>query len=234
MPHLRRLLTLTALVLFLGVTLAQAGLPSRLQRKVDASAGVLRELATGPEVRIPQGILAQAECLVVMPQVTKGALLLGGRFGKGLAACRLPDRSWGPPLFVEMGGVSYGLQAGVEVLDLVLVVRKREGIESLLKDNLKLGAEASVAAGPQGANVSAQTDAAFKATILSYARSSGAFIGLSLDGAVLRRNGRDNERLYGSEVASRAVLLPAPGKALKVPAAARPFQEALIKYAPAQ
>lgn len=231
MPLFRRLLVMAVVSLILCGSFAQAGLPSRLQRKADESAKVLQELATGQDTRIPQGILSQAECLVVMPQVTKGALFLGGRFGKGMAACRLKDRSWGPPLFVEMGGVSYGLQAGVEVLDLVLVVRNREGIESLLRDNLKLGAEASVAAGPQGANAAAQTDVAFKATILSYARSSGAFIGLSLDGAVLRRNGRDNERLYGSEVSSRAVLLPEPGKALKVPQGAKSFHNALVQFA---
>jgi lipid-binding SYLF domain-containing protein len=166
-----------------------------------------------------------------VPDLTKGALGVGGRYGKGLVSCRTADGRWGPPAFVEIGGMSIGFQIGGEIIDLVLVVRNRDGIDYLLRDRFTLGADASVAAGPVGRTAAAATDIALQAGILAYSRTRGVFAGVALDGAVVKQDKSDNRFLYGRRVTAREILLP-DGAPLATPAEARAFIDALERLAP--
>lgn len=229
-----RLLTLLLLAFaVLWPRSAEARLSPKLERKVADSAALLGELVTMRDAEIPRDLLSDATCIVVIPDLTKGALGVGGRYGKGLASCRNEAGEWGAPAFIEVGGASIGFQIGGERIDLMLIVRGRESAKWLLRDKFTLGADASVAAGPYGRTAGAATDAALRAAILSYSRTRGAFAGVSIDGAVLKQDKSDNRRLYGRPVTARRVLLPDEGEALAIPQAARPFIDALHEHAPA-
>lgn len=207
-------------------------LPRKLERKIADSAKLVGELVAMRDAEIPRDLLSDATCIVAIPDLTKGAVGIGGRYGKGLASCRLEDGSWGPPAFVEIGGASIGFQIGGERIDLMLVVRGRDGAKWLLRDKFTLGADASVAAGPYGRTAGAATDAALRAAILSYSRSRGVFAGVALDGAVLKQDKTDNRKLYGQATTARRILLPEDGEsALEAPPAAAPFVESLERHA---
>lgn len=235
----RRLLSVLLAALFAiplsvvppSATAAQR-LPRKLERKIADSAQLVGELVTMRDAEIPRDLLADATCIVAIPDLTKGAVGVGGRYGKGLASCRRDDGSWGPPAFVEVGGASIGFQIGGERIDLLLVVRGRDGAKWLLRDKFTLGADASVAAGPYGRTAGAATDVALRAAILSYSRSRGAFAGVSLDGAVLKQDKTDNKKLYGQAASARRILLPeSADEALPIPPAAAPFVESLRRHA---
>ena len=206
-------------------------LPTRLQKKVVAAVRVLDELMTKRDSSIPTDLIDDAQCIAVLPSVGKGAFVVGGRYGKGLVSCRLGEKkSWSAPAFIQIGGASIGLQFGGEAIDLVLVVRNQEGLEHLLRNNVTLGADASVAAGPVGRTAGAATDAAMRASILSYSRSRGAFAGAALDGAVVKQDPDDNALLYGRRVEGSELLMP-KGTPVAVPAAVKPFIDALGRHA---
>src|SRR5947207_652233 len=151
-----------------------------------SAAAVLGEIMEAPDQSIPEGLLKKAYGIAVIPHVVKGAFGVGGRYGKGLVAQRNADGGWGTPLFIEIGGGSFGFQLGVEATDVIMVFTNRDGIMPLLKGKLKIGADASATAGPVGRKAEVGTDILLKSAIYSYSRSKGLFAGIALDGAVLQ------------------------------------------------
>ncbi|MEZ4653323.1 MAG: lipid-binding SYLF domain-containing protein [Candidatus Eisenbacteria bacterium] len=163
------------------------------QRAVMAG-DVINEMMTGEDQEIPEALLEKANGIAVIPHVVKGAFVVGGQFGKGIVTQRLADGTWSRPVFVDLGSVSYGFQAGVEATDVVLVFLERDGLNSLLDDALKLGANASVAAGPVGRSAEAGTNLTLDSAIYAYSRSKGVFAGIAVDGAVLSMDDSANQR----------------------------------------
>jgi lipid-binding SYLF domain-containing protein len=232
-PALSVLVASSLLVLALTPSPAAAELSDRKIRKIDDAARVLGEfMGRSRDREIPRELFRDAECVLVLPDVAKGAFGIGGRYGKGLATCRLEGEGWSPPAFFEIGGFSIGFQAGGEYVDLLLVVQDRRGINALLGSKVTLGADASVAAGPYGRTGQAATDGQLKATMLSWSRTRGLFAGVSLDGAVLKQDKSDNRALYGRKTSARKVLLPKEGELLPMPAATEPFMQAIRKHVP--
>jgi len=195
-----------------------------------AKAGsVLTEIMGIPEQGIPEDLMSRARAVAVIPHVVKGALGIGGQYGKGLVSQRTANGKWSAPAFIEIGGGSFGLQLGVEASDLVLVFTNDEGVKSLLKGKVKLGADASVAAGPVGRKANASTDVLLKSAIWSYSRSKGLFAGVSLDGSVIAMDDTANKDTYGKPVTGEDIL--AKG-AVTTNATGKPFVDALEKFSP--
>jgi lipid-binding SYLF domain-containing protein len=198
--------------------------------RAETAASVLSEIMQAPDRAVPEGLLEKAYGIAVIPHVVKGALGIGGRYGKGLVAQRNADGGWGTPLFVEIGGGSFGLQLGVEATDVIMVFTNREGIAPLLKGKLKIGADASATAGPVGRKAEVGTDILLKSAIYSYSRSKGLFAGIALDGAILQLDDDANENVYGKKtVAADISKAKVGGAALAV---VQPFLRALKVYAP--
>ena len=166
---------------------------------------VLKEMSAIPENSIPERLLAEAYAIAVVPDLTKAALVFGGRGGKGLISVRGADGAWSNPNYINVGGGSWGFQAGVQKSDLILVFTSKGGVDSIIKGKFTLGADAAVAAGPVGRNVQASTDENLKAEIYSYSRSKGLFAGVALDGTVIRIDRKANETVYG-DMASPASI----------------------------
>jgi lipid-binding SYLF domain-containing protein len=209
------------------------GVPSNLKdynERAQEAADVIKEAMGIPETGIPQELMSRARGIAVIPHMVKGAFGIGGRYGKGLVSQRLSNGRWSTPAFVEIGGGSFGLQLGVEATDLILVFTNDSGLDSLIKGKLKLGADASVAAGPVGRKAEVGTDVLLKSPIFAYSRSKGLFAGISLDGSVLSIDESANAKVYGKTVDARDVLLR--GK-IQPNAVVRPFVDALERYAPA-
>jgi lipid-binding SYLF domain-containing protein len=194
------------------------------------ATSVLTAMASGGDAVIPRDLLAQARAVAVFPGVTKAALIVGGRHGEGVVSARRADGFWSAPVFYEIGGGSFGLQVGGQVVDLVLLVMGQQGVESMLKSEFTLGGDASLAAGPNSLHEGVGTDGRFKAEIFSYAKSSGLFAGVSFEGSHMTPEGDLIRRVYGAKADSRDVLLT--GK-YTPPAAAAGFLAALRSYAPA-
>lgn len=186
------------------------------------AADVIHEMMTGEDQEIPEALLEKAQGIAVIPHVVKGAFVLGGQFGKGVVTQRI-DGAWSRPAVVDLGGVSYGFQAGVQATDLVLVFIERDGLDSLLDDGLKFGANASVAAGPVGRSAEASTNLTLDSAIYAYSRSKGVFAGIALDGAVLSLDDSANQKVYGADVDARALL----NETGDVPKELEPFMNAL-------
>jgi SH3 domain-containing YSC84-like protein 1 len=194
-----------------AVVLAQEEAPDH---RLQASADILRQITSAPD-RAPSGLLSRAKCVVVVPALKKGAVVVGGEYGRGFAVCR-HDESWGGPAAIKLSGGSVGAQIGVESTDVVLLVMNQKGMERLEKDKLTLGTDASVAAGPVGKTAAADTDLSMRAEILSYSHSRGVFAGLALDGTVLSRDDAEDRKLYGRDVSNAEIIrgeVPAPPSA---------------------
>src|SRR5258707_494317 len=174
-----------------------------------ANAGrVMSEILRIPD-NIPSDLLQKAECVIVLPSVLKFALGIGGSYGRGLMVCRGGDDfsgPWGAPSMIALEGGSFGLQLGGQATDFVLLVMNRRGAQGILSSKVKLGAEASAAAGPKGRNAAAATDVTLRAEILTYSRSRGLFAGVSLEGSTLRPDNGANRKLYKREVAVKEIL----------------------------
>jgi lipid-binding SYLF domain-containing protein len=173
------------------------------QKRVTDSAAVLETLVRAPDQEVPQHILERAEAIIVIPSLVKGGFIVGAQHGRGVMSVR--DREtgrWSAPGFVALTGGSIGWQIGVQSVDLVLLVMNREGIKDLLDNEFKLGANASVAAGPVGRQGEASTDASLTAQILAYSRTKGLFAGLSLEGASLRIDRDANKDFYGTSIST--------------------------------
>jgi SH3 domain-containing YSC84-like protein 1 len=199
--------------------------------RLGRAAEVLKEIMDAPDQALPRDLLDRSCCLVVIPTMVKGGLLIGGRYGKGVVACRkdLGSGEWGSPSMVTLGGGSFGLQIGGAAVDVVMLVMNPSGIDRLLKDKVTLGGDISVAAGPVGRAATAETDAEMTAKILTYSRSRGVFAGLELKGAALVQDRDGNRNLYGRGIEARELLLAGN---TPVPPAARQFIELLTKASP--
>ena len=175
-------------------------------KRLRESTDVVNEMMGMPDKGVPQGILDKAQCIVVIPGLKKGAIIVGGQFGRGFASCRKAGGAWGSPAAMRIEGGSVGLQLGGQSTDVILVVMNQRGMDRLLSDKFTIGADAAVAAGPVGRNAKAETDAMLHAEMLSYSRSRGAFAGLSLEGATLRPDHEENKKLYGRAITNREIL----------------------------
>ena len=180
---------------------------------------VLKEILDVPE-NIPQGLLDKADCVVVFPSVLKAAFIVGGSYGRGAMSCRRGEEfrgPWGAPTMMALEGGSFGFQIGGEATDFVLLVMNERGARGILASKVKLGGDASVAAGPVGRDTSADTDATLRAEILSYSRARGLFAGISLEGSTIRPDNGDNRHVYGKKIPAKEIVLS--GK-VRVPTAA--------------
>jgi lipid-binding SYLF domain-containing protein len=215
-----------ALIGFAAAAMSMAG-PAVAQQtekeseRLQNAATVLKEIFGMPD-SIPQDLLDKAECVIVFPSVKKVALGVGGSYGRGVIACRTGatyDGPWSAPAMFALEGASIGFQLGAQATDFILLVMNDRGAQSVLGSKVKLGADASAAAGPKGRNAAASTDIVMRAEILSYSRARGLFAGVSLEGSTLRSDGDANERLYGRKIDAReivkgAVAMPSDARAL--------------------
>jgi lipid-binding SYLF domain-containing protein len=177
----------------------------KLDDRLTAAQAVMNEVMATPDKGIPRGILAGAECVTVIPAYKKGAFVVGAQYGQGVATCRTPN-GWSAPVFVQLAGGSFGWQIGGQSTDLVLIAMNEHGLQDMLKNKFKLGADAAASAGPVGRNAQAGTDWKLNAEFLTYSRSKGLFAGLDLDGTVLSQNRDDTRTEYGSDIPFDSVL----------------------------
>jgi SH3 domain-containing YSC84-like protein 1 len=201
------------------------------QDRVKDSGDVLKEILNIPD-DIPQDLLDKAECVVILPSVKKAAFGIGASYGRGVMICRSGEHytgPWGPPALYALEGASIGFQIGAQGTDFVLLVMNPKGARSLLSSKVKLGADASAAAGPKGRTAEGATDIVMSAEILSYSRNKGLFAGVSLEGSTLRSDGSANEKLYGQKVSAKDIIRR--GK-VKSPACAEELISLLDKKSP--
>src|SRR5450755_4349760 len=190
----------------------------RMQRSV----AVLHAIMSTPDKGIPEEVLSNAKCILVVPDLIKGGFVFGGKHGRGVATCRTAE-GWSAPAFVSVGGGSWGLQIGVEDVDLVMLVMNDQGFQHLLSSKFELTGEGSVAAGPVGRHASAGTDWKMNTEMLTYSRSKGVFAGLTLEGAVVEQDNDSTHAIYGRDIGFRKILMGG----VPAPADAAPFMAAL-------
>jgi len=201
------------------------------QRRLETCGQVMHEVLNVPE-NIPQSVMDKAECVVVFPSVLKAAFGFGANYGRGAMICRSGEHfrgPWGAPAMMALEGGSAGLQIGGEATDLVLLVMNERGANAILSSKVKLGGDASVAAGPVGRDASATTDASMQAEILSYSRSRGAFAGISLEGTTLRPDDDATADVYGRKLTAREIVINGH---TAVPASGRHLVAVLEKHSP--
>ena len=196
----------------------------KVDDRLDASAETLADMMRAADNGIPQDLLDRAKCVVVIPGMKKAGFIFGAKYGRGFAVCRKEGGSgWSAPAAMRSEGGSFGFQIGISDTDVVLLVMNDGGMKHLLSDKFTLGGDAAVAAGPIGRAASAETDAMMHAEILSYSRSHGLFVGISLEGATLRPDEETNRELYGHDATNREILTGD----FKTPEVARRFEHAL-------
>ncbi len=220
---MRKLLTYLSCTLFVVTPLfadvAGAADESKDNDRLRNSGTVLKEILDVPD-DIPQSLLGKADCVVVFPSVLKAAFIVGGSYGRGAMSCRTGEDfsgPWGAPAMMALEGGSFGFQIGGQATDFVLLVMNESGARGILASKVKLGGDASVAAGPVGRDSSAETDATLRSEILSYSRARGLFAGVSLEGSTIRPDNGDNRRVYGKNVSAKEIVLS--GKVPVPPAA---------------
>jgi lipid-binding SYLF domain-containing protein len=222
---LKRLLILSTLAMLVTLTAMASDREDDVNRTHKA-AEVFKEIMNAPDQGIPNDLLNSAKCIAIIPGDVKFAFVFGGSYGRGIATCRT-EHGWSAPMFVAIDGGSVGYQIGGSSTDLVLLFMNDHALQSLLGDKFKLGADASVAAGPVGRNAAAGTDARLSAEILSYSRTKGIFAGVSLDGSVVQADKSGDKAMYGDDVDRHEILR---GK-VAVPESARPLLRELHEYA---
>jgi len=198
--------------------------------RAETAGRILKELTSAEDKTIPKELLENAEGIAVIPHVVKGAMGVGGRYGKGLVSSRMEDGSWSPPAYVHLGGASFGVQIGVQSTDLVLVFMDEKGLEQLMEDKIEFGATASATAGPVGRHVEAGVNITLDSGIYSYSHSKGLFAGIALEGAVLTLDSGANTDVYGEKVEPENIL---NGDGVEQAEATKPFRVALSKHIPA-
>ena len=210
---MQKFLTCLSCVLFVVAPLfaevASAADESKDNDRLRNSGTVLKEILDVPD-DIPQGLLDKADCVVVFPSVLKAAFIVGGSYGRGAMSCRTGEDfrgPWGAPTMMALEGGSFGLQIGGQATDFVLLVMNESGARGILASKVKLGGDASVAAGPVGRDSSVETDATLRSEILSYSRARGLFAGVSLEGSTIRPDNGDNRRVYGKEISAKEIVL---------------------------
>jgi lipid-binding SYLF domain-containing protein len=216
------------LVTVLGLsafTVAAEDAENKAADRTKAASTILQEIQAAPDTRIPDEVMGSAECVAVVPSMLKAGFVFGARYGRGVASCRTP-KGWSDPAFFTIEGGSFGLQIGGQAVDLVMLVMNNRGMQNLLNSKFKLGADASVAAGPVGRHAAADTDWKMRAQVLSYSRARGAFAGLELNGAVVKIDRESTLEFYGHMQPFSTSLTT-----VSSPAAALPFLNDLAKWA---
>ncbi len=199
---------------------------SKAVDRIQAAADVLNEIQGTPDNGIPSEVLGSAECVAVVPSLLKAGFIVGAHYGRGVASCRTP-KGWSAPAFFTVEGGSFGLQIGGQAVDLVMLIMNQNGMKNLLSSQFKLGADASVAAGPVGRHAAADTDWKMRAEVLSYSRARGIFAGLELNGAVIKQDKDSTREFYGRMVPFRTSLI---GE-IDPPAGANAFLTTLARWA---
>jgi lipid-binding SYLF domain-containing protein len=222
---------LNSLTLILGLAFALGGtravFASDDTERLEAATETLQEILTIPDKGIPEDLLRKARCVAVVPGLKKGAFIVGAEFGKGFVSCRgAKSQQWSAPAAIRIEGGSVGFQIGGSETDVVLLVMNEKGADRLLSSKFKLGADASVAAGPLGRTANAATDPTMRAEILSWSKARGVFAGVSLSGSTLREDRDVNKSLYGQDLGTRDVT---SGK-VTAPAEAKDLLNILAKY----
>ena len=166
--------------------------------RIQSASTILSQIMSAPDRAIPDSIMSGAKCIAIMPSALKASFVLGANYGKGVATCRT-EHGWSAPAFFKLTGGSFGFQAGGQASDLVLIVRTVDGMQHLLHSKFKLGADASAAAGPVGRDAQAMTDLTLRAQVLTYSRSRGLFLGVSLSGGVIKQDQADTQAFYGKD-----------------------------------
>ena len=223
-----RKLTLAMCILFAATAVFAA---NKEQERLENSGTVLQEVMDIPD-NIPQDLLEKADCIIVFPSVLKAAFIVGGSYGRGAMVCRTGEHftgPWGSPAMYALEGGSVGFQLGGEATDLVLLIMNEGGASSVLDSKVKIGADASAAAGPKGRDASADTDAYLRAEILSYSRARGLFAGISLEGSTLRPDNDASADVYGRKITAREIVMD--GK-VAIPESGQHLVRVLQKNAP--
>ena len=215
--------TMTLVALLSLTSMAWAGSTREATNdRLDHAGAVLHEIMSAPDKGIPEEVLQHAKCIAVVPHMLKGGFVFGAENGRGVATCRTAA-GWSAPAFFTITGGSWGLQIGIEGVDLVMIIQNEEGMKHLINSNFELGGDASAAAGPVGRHASADTDWKLNTEVLTYSRAKGLFAGLTLTGAAIRRDDDSTEAIYGHDVTTRHIL--DGGEA--IPAAAAAFLSAV-------
>jgi|SRR5579872_852246 len=229
--HKKWIMVLAAILAFAPSAFASTRVDSKVESRLQNAAATMQEILNMPD-GIPRDLLAKARCVVVMPSVVKAAFVVGGSYGRGTMTCRKGNDfsgHWGAPAMYALEGGSIGFQIGGEATDYVFLVMNDRGAHSLLHSKVKLGADASIAAGPVGRSLAADTDAYIRAEILSYSRARGVFAGVSLEGSTLRPDNKANRELYGRSLTAEDIIIKGE---VTIPEAARPLIALLDQISP--
>jgi lipid-binding SYLF domain-containing protein len=222
---MKKLLVLVTVLGLSAFTVAAEDAENKAADRTKAASTILQEIQAAPDTRIPDEVMGSAECVAVVPSMLKAGFVFGARYGRGVASCRTP-KGWSDPAFFTIQGGSFGLQIGGQAVDLVMLVMNNRGMQNLLNSKFKLGADASVAAGPVGRHAAADTDWKMRAQVLSYSRARGAFAGLELNGAVVKIDRESTLEFYGHMQPFSTSLTT-----VSSPAGALPFLTDLAKWA---
>lgn len=228
---MRKALSILATIALVGLPLTTGLADTKEQERLENCGAVLEEIMNVPD-DIPANLVDKAECVVVLPSVVKFAFVFGGSYGRGAMTCRSGEHStgpWGAPTMMALEGGSFGFQLGGQATDFVILVMNPRGATALLKNKVKLGADASAAAGPKGRYAEASTDVTLRAEMLTYSRSRGLFAGVSLEGSTLRPDNGANEEVYGKKIAATDIVLKG---AVPTPASAQKLIATLTKFSP--
>jgi lipid-binding SYLF domain-containing protein len=216
----------TAAIVLGLIVCAWADTGEKEKARITESANVITDIFNAPDKGVPFNVLDGAKCTIVIPGLKKAAFIVGGDYGRGVMTCRTGENfkgPWSAPLMMASGGGDIGFQIGAEATDVVILVLNDDGARSIMKSKVKLGAEASVAAGPVGRTTEASTNEVMKAQMLSYSRARGVFAGVSVSGMTLRVDGDANENLYGEKVRPQQIL----NGGVTMPPEAKPLVEAI-------
>jgi lipid-binding SYLF domain-containing protein len=201
---MKKIMTLVAVLSMTSMAWAGSNKEATDDR-LDHAGRVIHEIMSAPDRGIPEEVLEHAKCIAVVPHMLKGGFVLGAENGRGVATCRTAA-GWSAPAFFTITGGSWGLQIGIEGVDLVMIIQNEDGMKHLINSNFELGGDASAAAGPVGRHASADTDWKLNTEVLTYSRARGAFAGLTLTGAAIRRDDDSTEAIYGHDVSTRHIL----------------------------
>ena len=228
---MRKALSILATFALVGLPLTTGLADTKEQERLENCGAVLEEIMNVPD-DIPANLIDKAECVVVLPSVVKFAFVFGGSYGRGAMTCRSGEHftgPWGAPSMMALEGGSFGFQLGGQATDFVILVMNPRGATAILKNKVKLGADASAAAGPKGRYAEASTDVTLRAEMLTYSRSRGLFAGVSLEGSTLRPDNGANEEVYGKKIAATDIVLKG---AVPTPASAQKLIATLTKFSP--
>jgi lipid-binding SYLF domain-containing protein len=222
---MKKLLLLTVVLGLAASCFAADDDDNKAANRVKSASAILEEIQSAPDTGIPDEVMGSAQCVAVVPSMLKAGFVFGARYGRGVASCRTA-KGWSDPAFFTVQGGSFGLQIGGQAVDLIMLIMNQRGMENLLNSKFKLGADASVAAGPVGRHAAADTDWQMRAQILSYSRARGIFAGLELNGAVIKMDRESTREFYGRMQPFSTTLTT-----VSSPNGSFPFLQSLAKWA---